>query len=61
MKKEKVIIKLRTDKELASSLLKEIYQNIDRPNKDILLEAEDYCDTDGNCFDPFQLLPGACL
>jgi len=35
---------LEINKELASFLLKEIYQNIDKPNKDILLEAGDYCD-----------------
>jgi len=35
---------IENNKELASSLLKEIYQNIDRSNKDIFLEAEDYCD-----------------
>ena len=26
-------------------MLKEIYQNIDRSNKDIFLEAEDYCES----------------
>ena len=36
--------RIETDKDLATSLLKEIYQNIDRSNKDIFLEAEDYCD-----------------
>ncbi|HJS54890.1 MAG TPA: hypothetical protein VJ765_10110 [Chitinophagaceae bacterium] len=36
---------IEIDKELASSLLKEIYQNIGRTNKDIILEAEDYNDT----------------
>jgi len=35
---------IENNKELASSLLKEIYQNIDRSNKEISLEAEDYCD-----------------
>jgi len=35
---------IENNKELASSLLKEIYQNIDRSNKDIFLVAEDYCD-----------------
>jgi hypothetical protein len=35
---------IENNRELASSLLKEIYQNIDRSNKDILLEAEYYCD-----------------
>src|SRR5687768_5540901 len=36
---------IETNKELASSLLKDIYQNIERSNKEIVLEAEDYCDT----------------
>ena len=36
---------IENNKELASSLLKDIYQNIDKPNKDIFLEAEDYCDS----------------
>jgi len=36
---------IETNKELASSLLKDIYQNIERSNKEIILEAEDYCDT----------------
>ena len=42
--KRKRDYQIETDKELATSLLKEIYQNIDRSNKDIFLEAEDYCD-----------------
>ena len=36
---------IECNKELASSLLKNIYQAIERPNKEITLEAEDYCDT----------------
>jgi hypothetical protein len=35
---------IETNKDLAISLLKEIYQNIDKSNKDIFLEAEDHCD-----------------
>src|SRR6476660_9915972 len=35
---------IENNRELASFLLKEIYQDIDKPNKDIFLEAEDYCD-----------------
>ena len=35
---------IETNRELASGLLKEIYQNIERPNKEIVLEAEDYSD-----------------
>ena len=36
---------IETNKELASVLLKEIYQNLDKENKQIVLEAEDYCET----------------
>ena len=36
--------RIETDKELASGLLKEVYKNIEKPNKEIMLEAEDYCD-----------------
>jgi len=36
--------KIETDKGLASVLLKEVYKNIEKPNKEIILEAEDYCD-----------------
>ena len=35
---------IETNKELASVLLKEIYQNLDKENKQIVLEAEDYCE-----------------
>jgi hypothetical protein len=43
--KRKRDYQVETNKELASLLLKEIYQNIERPNKEIILEAEDYCDS----------------
>jgi len=43
--KRKRDYQIESNKDLASSLLKEIYQNIGRANKDIILEAEDYCDT----------------
>ena len=43
--KRKRDYQIETNKELAASLLKDIYQNIDKENKDILLEAEDYCDS----------------
>ena len=36
--------KIETDKELAAVLLKEVYKNVEKPNKEITLEAEDYCD-----------------
>jgi hypothetical protein len=43
--KRKRDYQIETNKELASLLLKEIYQNIERSNKEIILEAEDYCDS----------------
>ena len=42
--KRKRDYKIETDRQLASELLKEIYLNIEKPNKTIILEAEDYCD-----------------
>lgn len=42
--KRKRDYQIETNKELASTLLKEIYDQIDKPNKEIVLEAEDYCD-----------------
>ena len=42
--KRKRDFKIETDKELALILLKEIYKNIEKPDKEIILEAEDYCD-----------------
>ena len=36
---------IETNRELAAALLKEIYQHIDKENKEIILEAEDYCDS----------------
>jgi hypothetical protein len=35
---------IETDKNFATSLLKDIYRRLNRPNKDIVLEAEDYSD-----------------
>jgi hypothetical protein len=43
--KRKRDYQIETSKELASLLLKEIYQNIEESNKEIILEAEDYCDS----------------
>ena len=43
--KRKRDYRIETDKELASSLLKSIYGDIEKPNKEITLEAEDYCDS----------------
>ena len=43
--KRKRDYQIETDKDLATLLLKEIYQKIDRSNKEIFLEAEDYCDS----------------
>jgi hypothetical protein len=42
--KRKRDYKIETDRQLAIDLLKEIYRNIEKPNKTIILEAEDYCD-----------------
>jgi hypothetical protein len=43
--KRKRDYQIETNKELAASLLKEIYHNIEKSNKEIILEAEDYCDS----------------
>ena len=43
--KRKRDYQIETNKELAVSLLKEIYHNIEKSNKEIILEAEDYCDS----------------
>jgi len=43
--KRKRDYRIETEKELAIHLLKDIYRTIEKPNKEIILEAEDYCDT----------------
>ena len=43
--KRKRDYQIESNKELATALLKAVYQNIERPNKEIILEAEDYYDT----------------
>lgn len=43
--KRKRDYRIESDKNFASSLLKDIYRRLNRPNKDIVLEAEDYGDT----------------
>jgi len=43
--KRKRDYQIETNKELAATLLKAVYQNVERPNKEIVLETEDYCDT----------------
>lgn len=43
--KRKRDYRIETEKDLAISLLRSIYKNIERPNKEILLEAADYCDS----------------
>jgi hypothetical protein len=43
--KRKRDYRIETDKGLAADLLKEIYHTLEKPNKDIILEAEDYEDT----------------
>lgn len=40
--KRKRDYRIESDKHFASGLLKKIYLDIDKPNKDIILEAEDY-------------------
>lgn len=37
--------RIETDKALASVLLKAVYEHIEKPNKEIVLEAENYCNT----------------
>jgi hypothetical protein len=43
--KRKRDYRIETDKTFAASLLKDVYRGLNRPNKDIILEAEDYGDT----------------
>jgi hypothetical protein len=40
--KRKRDYRIETDKQFAASLMAEIYSRIERPNKDLVLEAEDY-------------------
>lgn len=42
--KRKRDYRIETDKNLAAELLKDIYHTLERPNRDIILEAEDYED-----------------
>src|SRR5690242_17023935 len=42
--KRKRDYQIETDRNFAASLLKDIYRRLNRPNKNILLEAEDYGD-----------------
>ena len=43
--KRKRDYRIETNKELAAALLKEIYLRLGRPDKEIILEAEDYCES----------------
>lgn len=43
--KRKRDYRIETDKNFAAGLLKEIHHRLNRPNKNIILEAEDYGDT----------------
>lgn len=43
--KRKRDYRIETDKNVAAALLKDVYQKLDRPNKDMVLEAEDYDNT----------------
>jgi len=45
--KRKRDYKIETDKDFAIQLLKEIYQNLERPNIEMVMEAEDYEDSSG--------------
>ena len=42
--KRKRDYRIETDRQIAIDLLKDIYRNIEKSNKEIILEAEDYCD-----------------
>src|ERR1051325_4790213 len=42
--KRKRDYRIESDRQVAIDLLKDIYRNIEKPNKEIILEAEDYCD-----------------
>ena len=43
--KRKRDYRIETDREFAAGLLKDIYHQLDKPNKAMILEAEDYGDT----------------
>ena len=43
--KRKRDYQIETNKDLAIVLLKEVYQDLEKENKEIILEAEDYCDS----------------
>jgi hypothetical protein len=43
--KRKRDYQIETDKQVALKLMSELYRVLDKPNKDLILEAEDYCDT----------------
>lgn len=43
--KRKRDYQIETNRELAAGLLKDIYSNLEKPNKEIVLEATDYCDS----------------
>ncbi len=39
--------RIETDKVLATELLKNIFRQLDKPDKEIIMQAEDYCETAG--------------
>jgi hypothetical protein len=45
--KRKRDYRIETDKDFAATLLKEIYHRMNRPNKNLILEAQDYGDAEG--------------
>ena len=45
--KRKRDYKIETDKDFAIQLLKDIYHRLEKPNKDLVMETEDYENTSG--------------
>jgi hypothetical protein len=43
--KRKRNYRLETEKEMAEQLLAELYEKLEKPDKEMILEAEDYCDS----------------
>lgn len=43
--KRKRDYRIETEKERAHHLLAELYEKLEKPDKELMLEAEDYCDT----------------
>ncbi len=43
--KRKRDYRIETDRAFATGLLRDIYERLDRPDRDLVLEAEDYCES----------------